>query len=212
MLPLLLIASFSWRGFVPSRREVIAGVGALPATVLRATALDDVPEVVLYDEVTRESCLRLTSDLRAAEDEAVRRSENAGRACPVLLRIQSGGGSLASALYLCDRLGQSRVPVWTRVEGIAASAASLIAVSGARRTMTRHSVVLIHQASIDLPDMKQDELEDEHYNLNILASSMRDIYLSHSRLDRERLDGLLGNERYLNARECLALGLVDWIE
>lgn len=177
----------------------------IPSVVDRPTT----PTITFYDEVTRESCLQLTSALAAAEQEVLDQQDDNERY--IRLRIQSGGGSLTSALFVCDFIDRLRVPVWTCVDGVAASAASLIAVSGSTRTMSRHSVVLVHQASIDLPEMKHDELRDEQYNMDLLVSSMKDVYLSHTHMNPSQLDALLANERYLNADECKRYGIVDAI-
>jgi ATP-dependent protease ClpP protease subunit len=159
------------------------------------------PTITFYDEVTRDSCLQLTSALTAAEQEVLEQHDDEGAAQYIRLRIQSSGGSLTSALFVCDFMDRLRVPVWTCVDGVAASAASLIAVSGSTRTMSRHSVVLVHQASIDLPEMKHDELRDEEYNMDLLMSGMRDVYLSHTHMNPSQLDALLANEKYLNAED-----------
>lgn len=211
LLPMLICHSL-----VPITRQQFLHGMLLPHMVGRdkiPPVLDHptAPTITFYDEVTRDSCLQLTSALAAAEQEVLEQHDDEGAAQYIRLRIQSSGGSLTSALFVCDFMDRLRVPVWTCVDGVAASAASLIAVSGSTRTMSRHSVVLVHQASIDLPEMKHDELRDEEYNMDLLMSGMRDVYLSHTHMNPSQLDALLANEKYLNAEECKRYGIVDAI-
>jgi len=170
------------------------------------------PQVYFYDEVTRDSALRLKRELLEAEAACVRLRADLSLASlpPVHLHIHSGGGSLSSGLHICDVMERLACPVHTFVEGTVASAASLISVCGTRRYMYKRSCLLVHQASIRLgDDLKNDELQDEAHNMALLSSTMLDVYRAHTPLTASEIRSLVRNERYLSAAQALACGLVD---
>jgi ATP-dependent protease ClpP protease subunit len=170
------------------------------------------PTVYFYDEVTRESVLSLTQALLASERAslALRSSLRLASAPPVHLHVSSGGGSLSAGLLACDVIDRLRCPVYTFVEGSVASAASLISVCGRRRYMTRRSTLLLHQASMEVAgSVRHDELQDESYNMGLLARAMTAVYREHTSLSTRQVERLLADERYLTAREAARLGLVD---
>ena len=54
-------------------------------------------------------------------------------------------------------------------------------------------------------------LEDEESNMKIIFENMIDIYTTYTRMNRKKVITLLENEKYLNAHDCLKLGIVDRI-
>ena len=101
-------------------------------------------------------------------------------------------------------------PVYTYVDGFAASAASLMSVVGAKRYMTENSLILIHQLS-GSESGKYNEMQDQMTNMRILMSIIRKIYLEYTKLDENTLNALLQKDLWLESKTCLAYGLVDEI-
>ena len=133
-----------------------------------------------------------------------------GQRMPVKLHLQSLGGELLPTFYICDLIKELDTPVHVYIDGFVASAASLIAICGEKRFMTKNSCVLVHQlraaSSGKLSDMKQ-----EIDNLNNFMGSLRQIYLENSNVKEEELDDLLTSELWLDSEKCLEMGFVDEI-
>ena len=201
-LLLCLHASGVFSGGV-SRRAVLYSASAASIGPVRT---EEMPSIVFYDAVTRDSCLQLQERLLSVEAASL------DSGLPIELHIQSEGGSLLSALHICDIIESMRAPVHTFVEGCAASAASLIAVCGERRYIGTHSVMLLHQASVTLPPLKHADLEDEEYNLSMLSRHMVDLYVRHSKMSASQVRRTLIDERYLSAKDCVRFGLADAIQ
>ena len=70
-----------------------------------------------------------------------------------------------------------KTPVYTYVDGFAASAATLISVVGKKRFMTKNSLMLIHQLS-GADSGKFYELQDQMSNMQILMNKINKIYLN----------------------------------
>ena len=126
------------------------------------------------------------------------------------LHINSGGGCVFSGLAGASHVLESRVPVHTYVEGSAASAATLISCAGAKRHITEHSFMLIHQISTGIWGT-YDNLVDEKESMDELMKMIENFYLKNTELKKKRLKQLLKRDLWLNPEKCLELGLVDEI-
>ena len=72
--------------------------------------------------------------------------------------------------------------------------------------------MLIHQPSIILTDkVKYKDLKDDTYNLELILSSMINIYKENSNMSETQIKDLILNEEYLSSKMCLKYGLVDGI-
>ena len=129
---------------------------------------------------------------------------------PINLHIQSEGGSLLHSLYLVDIIHNSPIEIHTYIDGFAASAATLISVSGHKRYMTENSLMLIHQLSSSSSG-KFNELTDDMDNFNTFMDLIKKIYFRYTKISDEELTELLKHDLWLNSQKCLRLGLVDEI-
>ena len=129
---------------------------------------------------------------------------------PINLHIQSYGGSLHHSLYLIDLISNLETPVYTYIDGYAASAATLLSIAGKKRFMTKNSIMLIHQLSSGF-EGKFNEIRDENENINNLMSFIVRYYLENTKLNIDELRGLLKRDLWLNSEKCLSYGLVDTI-
>ena len=101
-------------------------------------------------------------------------------------------------------------PVYTYIDGFAASAATLISVVGKKRFMTSNSIMLIHQLSGGM-NGKFSEMEDENENLHGLMDFITKIYLENTKMNEIELNKILKRDIWLNSTYCLEHGLVDVI-
>ena len=157
-------------------------------------------DVYFYSEVDGNSILQLQKNIKEmSKNETMN------------LHIYSNGGSATLGLFSSDLITASDVYVQTFVEGVAASSASLMAVSGQKRFMTKHSLNLMHQPSLDIGSAKYKLVQDEAYNLELITSHIVDVYATHSTMPKSFIEECLYNERYLTAKECLKYNLIDQI-
>tara|TARA_B100001778_G_scaffold257609_1_gene217754 strand:+ start:244 stop:870 length:627 start_codon:yes stop_codon:yes gene_type:complete len=126
------------------------------------------------------------------------------------LHLQSSGGELIPALYTADLIRDisKTTPVHTYVDGYAASAATLLSVSGEKRFITQHSSLLIHQLSSKHEGTYQ-ELVDAMKNDQLLMRQIVSVYKRTFRGSEDDLLTLLNRNLLLDAATCLRFGLVD---
>lgn len=79
--------------------------------------------------------------------------------------------------------------------------------------MSRHSMMLSHQASLPIREdlLPYSELRDNTVNLHKCMDALIDIYSETSKLDKDSVKQLLGNEQFLTAQECMQCGFIDEI-
>lgn len=169
-------------------------------------------EIYFYSSVDLESIYNLNRSLSDLEKHMLITQINLGLATPphVKLFINSDGGEIFSAFTTVDRIKSSKVPIYTYVEGICASASTLISVCGNRRFIGKNGVMLVHQLR-SWCGGTHENFKDEVKNLELLSEKVKKVYLEHTKLNPSDLDEMLKHDIYLSANDCLNYGLVDEI-
>lgn len=129
---------------------------------------------------------------------------------PIHLHIQSYGGSLLHTFYIMDVIKTLKTPVYTYIDGFAASAATLMSVCGKRRFMTESSVMLVHQLSGGASG-KFEELKNEYINMVEFMEIIKKTYLNYGNISSQNLDELLKQDLWLNSAKSLEYGFIDEI-
>lgn len=129
---------------------------------------------------------------------------------PIYLHINSYGGDLLAVMAVLDAIENSEIPVYTIVEGCAASAGTLMSVVGKHRTITKNSYMLIHQLSTGMYG-KMEELEDEMINNKVFMKRIYDIYEKYTNMKKSEIVTALKKDLWWDAETCLKKGLVDEI-
>jgi ATP-dependent protease ClpP protease subunit len=99
----------------------------------------------------------------------------------IFLHINSNGGLLSSGFAIYDFIKRMKIPVFGIVEGVAASAASLILLATDNRVVTDNSVVLFHQLSYGIDGTMQQHT-DAHINAEHAMNKLMTIYLNETKL------------------------------
>jgi len=126
------------------------------------------------------------------------------------LKLRSDGGGLFEGLAVLDRIRTLKSNLYTYVEGGAASAATLISVSGKRRFIGKNSLMLIHQLSASNYGNFQ-QLEDHQENYRRLMNIIKSVYKQYTKIPMKVLDEILKRDLWLTADQCLEYGMVDEI-
>lgn len=140
---------------------------------------------------------------------------------PVTVRINSYGGDVCTALDIRQQF-LDHGDVTCYVFGMTASAATILATGAKKLYMGRHAFMLLHQCSMlvdKLDYLNADELEStieelkktctDLHKLDMCAAS---LYAKRAGCDPEKMHEVMVDAQWLNADECLALGLVDAID
>jgi ATP-dependent protease ClpP protease subunit len=158
-------------------------------------------EVVIYDEIGAYgvSAKGFLAELGALPD-----------ATPLALRLNSPGGSVFDAVAIYNALLRHSGTVTVWIDGIAASAASYIAMAGDEIVMPENAFLMIHDpagvvmgTAIDMRAMAEA--------LDKIKGSLLQGYAAKSGRPQEEIAPLMAAETWLDARDALDLGFADRI-
>ena len=126
----------------------------------------------------------------------------------IVVRINSGGGIAADGMAISSLLMAHTGRVTTVVDGIAASAASLIALAGDVRQMRKGAMLMIHDPAT-IAWGNAASLKKTADVLDKLADNYADVYASVSGGDRAAMRALMLEETWLTADEAIAQKFAD---
>lgn len=168
--------------------------------------------IYFYCDVENGNVQRLVRELRDMDAEHQYDSMRSGLATPkpIWLHVHSPGGSVFAGLAIVGVLRSLRSPVYSIIEGYAASAATLMTVVCRKRYILPESFMLVHQMRGWWWGTYR-ELEDEKKVWDKLTEQIVGIYRTCTHMDDARIREVLDRESWFTAQEAVAVGLVDKI-
>lgn len=128
----------------------------------------------------------------------------------LVVDINSEGGEVFDGFAIAEALRQYPGKVITRAIGGAFSIASVIFAAGDERLMAENAVLMIHDAMSHVSG-SADEIRKTAETLDRLTNSILGVYVRHSNLDAETIRGMMREERMLDAREAVEMGLATGV-
>lgn len=124
--------------------------------------------------------------------------------------INSPGGDCVAAAQIYNMLMDYKGNVTVKIDGIAASAASVIAMAGTEVLMSPVSTMMIHNpATVAMGD--HNEMQKAIEMLNEVKESIINTYEIKTGLSRAKLSHLMDSETWMNANKAVELGFADGI-
>lgn len=124
------------------------------------------------------------------------------------VQINSPGGDVFDGIAIFNALRAHQAHVTTRVDGIAASAASVIVQAGDRRVMLGSSQVMIHDAWGMAVGSAADMREFADL-LDLQSDVLAGIYADRSGRDRDEIRQMMLGETWLVDQAAVDAGLAD---
>ena len=134
---------------------------------------------------------------------------NAGEG-DVTVWINSPGGNVFAAAEIYTMLKDYKGSITVKIDAIAASAASVVAMAGDVVQMSPVAMLMIHDPSTVAMGNTKD-LEKAIEVLNEVKESIINAYASKSGLSHARIANLMSNETWMNAKKAVELGFADEI-
>lgn len=124
--------------------------------------------------------------------------------------INSPGGDCVAASQIYTMLNEYKGNVTVKIDGLAASAASVIAMAGNKTLMSPTSIMMIHNP-FTVAEGDAKEFQKAIDMLNEVKESIINAYELKSGLSRAKISHLMDDETWLNAGKALQLGFIDGI-
>lgn len=126
----------------------------------------------------------------------------------ITIRLNSPGGDAFDGIAIYNQLKNHKAKVTAYVDGLAASAASIIAMSADELIMNTGSMMMIHEASTFTWGTKAD-IKKTLNALEGIDESIADIYMTRYTGERETLNDLVESETWFTASAAVEAGLAD---
>ena len=128
--------------------------------------------------------------------------------------INSVGGYVFDGWAIYNALKRRTSQVNVRIDGLAASIASIIAMAGDNIVISQAAMLMIHKPTVDLwcyGSMDAEQLKREAATLDSIQAVLNDIYTSKTGLDSETIDSMINVETWIAPSLAVSLGFADSI-
>ena len=127
---------------------------------------------------------------------------------PVTVWLNSPGGDCIAASQIYTMLMDYQDDVTIKIDGIAASAASVIAMAGTKVLMAPTALMMIHNP-MTMAYGNQADMEKAIEMLDEVKESILNAYEIKTSLSRAKLSHLMDSETWMNANKAIELGFAD---
>ena len=124
--------------------------------------------------------------------------------------INSPGGDCVAAAQIYNMLMDYKGDVTVKIDGIAASAASVIAMAGTKVLVSPVSMIMIHNP-MTAAFGNSDEMQKAIEMLGSVKDSIINAYEIKTGLSRAKLAHLMDAETWMDANKAVELGFADGI-
>ncbi|QGT82931.1 head maturation protease, ClpP-related [Pseudomonas coronafaciens] len=124
---------------------------------------------------------------------------------PATVYINSPGGDMFEGLAIYNRLREHSQPITTKVLGLAASAASVIYMAGAKREVASSGFLMIHNCWT-LAIGNRHDLRDVANTMEEFDAAMADLYAEGSGQTVADIAEMMDDETFIRGRRAVELG------
>ena len=128
----------------------------------------------------------------------------------VTVWINSPGGNVFAAAEIYTMLKDHKGKITVKIDAIAASAASVIAMAGDTVLMSPVSMLMIHDP-MTIAMGNASDMEKAISTLNEVKESIINAYVAKTGMSRNKVAKLMSDETWMNAKKAVELGFADAI-
>lgn len=172
-------------------------------------------KIILWDEITEDSCLKLQYSIEKIVNEDVEDGILPKEAEPITIAISSYGGSLLdifSVISYIEELKERGYKIITIADGKAMSAGAFLLMCGSERYARRYASVMLHQLSAGTSGTIS-EMENNVKEFRRLWDLLKELTVKNTKMTPEQIDNIFNTNQdyYYSAQDCLKLGIVDYV-
>lgn len=169
----------------------------------------DTPELELYGVISEYSWMD--------DDITPKKFKNDlytnGKGGPIKVRIDSPGGDVIAASVIRSIMSEYPGDITVQIDGMAASAAVMIAVSGKTVQIMDSAYMMIHDPAVVvfLAALDIETLKSLHNNLQSIKEGIIPAYAQRTGLSENQISNMMTRETWMSAREAVELKFADEI-
>ena len=161
--------------------------------------------VFITGEITQELANVIISQLLCFEAEDSEKG--------ITIYLNSPGGDSEAMHAILDVYSLIKPDITVVNLSCAYSAASLLLAAGDKRYSLPSAQVMIHQVAISTNKQRwtKDEINMLNESINAEQQKYIDCMLKYTKITKDKLEEFLKRDTFLNALECVELGIIDSI-
>ena len=128
----------------------------------------------------------------------------------IVVRINSGGGDVFAANAIFTRLKDHTAKITVKIDGWAASAATIIAMAGDTIKIARNGVFMIHDPAMTVWDtFRAEDFEKMADELKVIKQSIVNTYAMKTGMGTDEIAVLMSEEKWWTGDEAVTNGFCD---
>lgn len=128
----------------------------------------------------------------------------------IVVRINSGGGDVFAANAIFTRLKDHTAKITVKIDGWAASAATIIAMAGDTIKIARNGVFMIHDPAMTVWDtFRAEDFEKMADELKVIKQSIVNTYAMKTGMGADEIAALMSEEKWWTGDEAVTNGFCD---
>ncbi|MCK5445919.1 MAG: Clp protease ClpP [Rhodospirillaceae bacterium] len=167
-------------------------------------AKDNSAEITIYDDIGAGWFGGISADDFAKDLKAL------GKVDTLNVYINSGGGNVFAGLAIHNTLKRNPAKVVVNVDGLAASIASIVAMTGDEIIMAENAFMMIHDPW-SVAAGSADDMRDMADTMDKVRGQLLDTYVKRSSADETVISDMMSAETWLTASEAQEFGLADTV-
>lgn len=128
----------------------------------------------------------------------------------IVVRINSGGGDVFAANAIFTRLKDHTAKITVKIDGWAASAATIIAMAGDTIKIARNGVFMIHDPAMTVWDtFRAEDFEKMADELKVIKQSIVNTYAMKTGMGADEIAALMSEEKWWTGDDAVTNGFCD---
>ncbi|WP_298029324.1 head maturation protease, ClpP-related [uncultured Dysosmobacter sp.] len=167
---------------------------------------NDPPELILYGDIASSTWWGDEVTPREFSDELTA----LGKVPEIVVRINSGGGDVFAANAIYTRLKDNPAKITVKIDGWAASAATIIAMAGDTIEIPGNGVFMVHNAKMGLIGYYgKAELEKMMEEIGVINNSIVNGYALKTGKKPEEIAAIMEAETWMDGKQAVEAGFCD---
>jgi ATP-dependent protease ClpP protease subunit len=180
----------------------------MTTTIFAAKKINNSAELTIYAPIEDEESWWYDS---VTPKGVMRAVANLGNVSEIVVRINSNGGSAFAGMAIYQYLKDHAAKITVKVDGLAASAASIIAMAGDKIIMGTGAMLMIHNPwTVTMGEAS--ELRKTADTLDKISQSLVAVYQERTGKAPEELQTMLDDSTWLTGDEAVSMGFADEVD
>jgi len=172
----------------------------------RAAADDQPPELILYGDISSTTWWGDEVTPRQFSDELIA----LGNVPVIVVRINSGGGDVFAANAIYTRLKDNPAKIIVKIDGWAASAATIVAMAGDVIEIPGNGVFMVHKAKMGLLGYYgDDDFTKMIEEITVINNSIVNGYALKTGKSPEEITAIMAAETWYDGKQAVEAGFCD---